>query len=116
MNFSIFPLLLIGAFGAFLIYRNRPRPKIIEPSKLPIPFPSAPTIIVPPSGTKKYNRWIQSSLNQIMETNLAVDGIIGPLTKQVIQAFQELSGLYPIEYGIIGPQTQTAIEQFLEGL
>ena len=106
MNNLFFPLLIIGAFGAYLIYQNKSR---ISPS-IPLTIPPTPL-----PGTRQYNQWIQSSLNQIMETNLIVDGIIGPLTTQVIRTFQELAGLYPVD-GIVGPQTQTAIEQFLEGL
>lgn len=108
---NFIPLLLVGAFGAFLIYQNRPKvrastakvSRVLE--QLPMPLP----------GPRKYNQWVQSSLNKIMESNLTIDGIIGPLTTQVIRDFQELSGLYPID-GIVGSQTQTAIEQFLEGL
>lgn len=116
MNNSIIPLFIIGAFGAFLIYQNRPK---FKNGKFVAPF--LPTLapakagIIPIPGTKQYNQWVQSSLNKIMESNLTIDGIIGPLTKRVIRNFQELAGLYPTD-GIVGPQTQTAIEQFLEGL
>jgi len=115
VNNSIIPLLIIGAFGAFLIYQNRPR---FKNGKFVAPF--LPTLapakagVIPSPGTREYNQWVQSSLNKIMETNLVIDGSIGPLTKKVIWDFQKLAGLYPID-GIIGPQTQTAIEQFLEG-
>lgn len=113
---SIIPLLIIGAFGAYLIYQNRPRFKngqFIAPF-LPSEAFNRPSLI-PTPGTRRYNEWIQASLNQIMESNLIADGIIGPQTKLVIRKFQALAGLYPTD-GIVGPQTQTAIEQFLEGL
>ena len=71
-------------------------------------------IRIPPSGTKDYNQWVQHSLNQIMGTNLFVDGIIGPATKQVTQEFQESIGLSPD--GFVGPQTQDGIVQFLVAL
>ena len=115
MNNSIIPLLIIGAFGAFLIYRNRPR---FKNGKFVAPF--LPTLapakagIIPSLGTREYNQWVQRSLNKIMETNLVIDGIIGPRTKKTIEGFQVIAGLYPID-GIISPQIQTAIEQFLEG-
>lgn len=54
-----------------------------------------------------YVRWIQSSLNKILGTRLAVDGIIGPQTRSAVRSFQSLKGL--LVDGIVGPQTEKAL-------
>ena len=109
-NKMLLPLMILGGF---MVYQILSKPKITT-SALPSATPKRPVIRIPPSGTKDYNKWVQHSLNQIMSTNLYIDGIIGPATKQVMQEFQESIGLSPD--GLIGPQTQDAIVQFLVGL
>jgi peptidoglycan hydrolase-like protein with peptidoglycan-binding domain len=54
-----------------------------------------------------YIRWVQSSLNQIMNAKLAVDGISGPLTRAAIRSFQSSHGL--TADGIVGPITEAAM-------
>ena len=53
--------------------------------------------------------WIQSSLNQVMGSGLAVDGVIGPATRAAIAAFQRREGL-GID-GIAGPITKAALQR-----
>lgn len=55
--------------------------------------------------------WVQRSLNQIMGAGLAVDGIVGPLTRAAIIAFQRSEGL--AADGIAGPITTAALQRRL---
>ena len=57
----------------------------------------------------EYVRWIQSSLNKIMRLRLAVDGIIGPMTRSAIRSFQRQYGL--TVDGIVGPITEAKLIQ-----
>lgn len=54
-----------------------------------------------------YVRWVQRSLNKIMGSGLAVDGISGPLTRAAIRAFQQSRKL--AVDGIVGPITEAAL-------
>lgn len=54
-----------------------------------------------------YTRWVQQSLNQIMNAGLAVDGISGPLTRAAIRSFQQSRKL--AVDGIVGPITEAAL-------
>jgi peptidoglycan hydrolase-like protein with peptidoglycan-binding domain len=58
-------------------------------------------------------RWAQQSLNQILKLGLAVDGIMGPLTRSAVRSFQQKYGL--IVDGIIGPLTEAALRLALTG-
>lgn len=58
-------------------------------------------------STTAYIRWVQQALNQIMGLRLAVDGIVGPLTRSAIRSFQQKYGL--LVDGIVGPQTESAL-------
>jgi peptidoglycan hydrolase-like protein with peptidoglycan-binding domain len=55
----------------------------------------------------EYIRWVQASLNRIMGSTLALDGAIGPRTRNVLRAFQGRHGL-PAD-GIAGPRTEAAL-------
>ena len=57
--------------------------------------------------TPEYARWIQSSLNQVANAGLAVDGIVGPRTRAATVAFQRQKGL--VADGIVGPITERAL-------
>src|SRR5262245_34584491 len=57
--------------------------------------------------TAEYNRWVQSSLNQILGTRLAVDAQIGQQTRSAIRSFQQRAGL--AADGKVGPQTEKAL-------
>lgn len=58
-------------------------------------------------SSSDYVRWIQSSLNNILGLNSAVDGIIGPQTRSAIRSFQQKNGL--VVDGIVGPKTEAAL-------
>jgi hypothetical protein len=55
----------------------------------------------------EYNCWIQRSLNQVLGTQLVVDGIIGPKSISAIRQFQQQRGL--VVNGIVGLQTEGAL-------
>lgn len=73
----------------------------------------APAADAPPDEEVSYTsrdtiRWVQSSLNRILRTNLAVDGISGPATRSALIAFQRSRGL--TADGIPGPRTAAALQ------
>jgi penicillin-insensitive murein endopeptidase/putative peptidoglycan binding protein len=58
-------------------------------------------------GSQEYVRWAQRSLNKILGLNLAVDGKIGPKTRNATRMFQLSRGL-TID-GKFGPKTEAAM-------
>lgn len=58
-------------------------------------------------GNREYVRWVQQSLNKILNLNLAVDGVAGPQTRSAIRSFQRRAEL--LVDGIVGPQTEAAL-------
>jgi peptidoglycan hydrolase-like protein with peptidoglycan-binding domain len=66
-------------------------------------------IFAPPPVAQgsEYMRWVQHTLNQVMDAQLPVNGIVGPKTRSAIRAFQQRQGLP--ETGIVGPQTEKAL-------
>jgi outer membrane protein OmpA-like peptidoglycan-associated protein len=58
-------------------------------------------------------RWVQASLNQLLGTRLAVDGVAGPKTRAAVRSFQQTKGLQAD--GIAGPVTDAAIKAALAG-
>jgi peptidoglycan hydrolase-like protein with peptidoglycan-binding domain len=60
----------------------------------------------PPAGDE-YVRWVQNTLNQVLDLRLPVDGVMGPATRSAIRSFQERQGL-PVD-GIVGPDTERAL-------
>lgn len=54
-----------------------------------------------------YVRWIQQSLNKIMGLRLAVDGIMGPMSRSAVRSFQSRYRL--AVDGIVDPQTERAL-------
>jgi outer membrane protein OmpA-like peptidoglycan-associated protein len=56
-------------------------------------------------------RWVQTSLNQLLGTRLAVDGIAGAQTRAAVRSFQQKQGLQVD--GIAGPATDAAIKAAL---
>lgn len=55
----------------------------------------------------EYVRWVQSTLNWVMNLRLPVDGIMGPETRSAIRGFQRREEL-PVD-GIAGPETKQAL-------
>jgi peptidoglycan hydrolase-like protein with peptidoglycan-binding domain len=66
-----------------------------------------PTVMEPPAEGSEYVRWVQSTLNQVMNLRLPVDSIMGPETRSAIRSFQKKNGLFPD--GIVGPPTEAAL-------
>lgn len=56
--------------------------------------------------SSEYSIWIQQSLNKVAGLRLAVDGVIGPKTRNAIRLFQRQQGL-PAD-GVVGPKTELA--------
>jgi peptidoglycan hydrolase-like protein with peptidoglycan-binding domain len=55
----------------------------------------------------EYVRWVQTSLNRIINSQLVVDGIQGPKTTAAVKSFQKHAGL--VVDGIVGPKTEAAL-------
>ena len=61
----------------------------------------------PNRTTRAYGMWLQHSLNQVLGTELALDGVIGPRTRSALRAFQQRAGINVD--GVPGPQTERAL-------
>jgi hypothetical protein len=57
--------------------------------------------------------WLQSSLNRVTGSGLAVDGVLGPQTRAATMAFQSSEGL--TADGIAGPMTVDALRRRMSG-
>jgi N-acetylmuramoyl-L-alanine amidase/Putative peptidoglycan binding domain len=66
-----------------------------------------PVLCTCPTPGTEYARWVQSSLNQVMGLNLAVNGVMNADTRSALRQFQQQRGL-PVD-GIAGPETKTAL-------
>src|SRR5215210_7747433 len=55
----------------------------------------------------QYVKWVQQSLNKILNLALAVDGVSGPLTRSAVRSFQQRAQL--VTDGIVGPKTEAAL-------
>ncbi|MFQ5435318.1 MAG: peptidoglycan-binding protein, partial [Anaerolineae bacterium] len=54
-----------------------------------MPQPAEP----PLEQGSEFIRWIQSTLNLVLQLNLPVDGMMSPETRSAIRTFQERQGL-----------------------
>lgn len=95
-------LLVIFGLGGYLLYSRSSGTAVPSLPTSGVRTTTTPARMVTPQGTE-YNRWVQTSLNKLMGCGLAVDGIVGPLTKACLIRFQEMWGL--VERGTIGPET-----------
>jgi hypothetical protein len=56
-------------------------------------------------------KWLQASLNKLLQAHLVVDGVYGPQTKQAVIKFQQKHGLQAD--GVAGPITKGKIKELL---
>ena len=63
--------------------------------------------VAPDRRSPDYIRWVQRSLNRLIGSRLAVDGVIGRQTRDAVRAFQGRRGL-PAD-GVVGPATERAL-------
>lgn len=61
----------------------------------------------PGSQGSEYVRWLQTILNQVLNLQLPVDGLLDVQTRGAIRSFQEKNGL--LRDGIVGPPTEAAL-------
>ena len=64
-------------------------------------------------NSREYALWVQQSLNKILGLRLAVDGIIGTLTRSAIRSFQQQQVL--TADGIVGPITESTLTKLGAG-
>lgn len=81
----------------------------IDSDELMIPDSGLEFEISPDRRSRTYVKWVQRSLNSIMGAKLSVDGILGPMTRGSVKAFQRMAGL-SVD-GIVGPNTERALIQ-----
>lgn len=74
-----------------------------------MPQPAEP----PLEQGSEFIRWIQSTLNLVLQLNLPVDGMMSPETRSAIRTFQERQGL--VVDGIVGPGTKDALTAARQG-
>jgi len=58
-------------------------------------------------NSPEFVKGVQDSLNKVMGLRLAVDGVMGPMTRSAIRSFQQKKGL--VADGIVGPKTEAAL-------
>lgn len=94
-----------------LISAPRPRPRPVPPRrpKFPRPVIGRRTYLYAPDSPaeSEYVRWVQSMLNQALNLQLPVDGIMSVETRSAIRSLQEKNSL-PVT-GIVGPDTERAL-------
>lgn len=90
----------------------RPRPRPVPPRhpKFPRPVIGRRTYLYAPESPaeSEYVRWVQTRLNQALNLQLPVDGVMSVETRSAIRSFQEKNSL-PVT-GIVGPDTERALQ------
>lgn len=71
-----------------------------------------PGLVEGPAEGQEYTRWVQDSLNRILDLRLPVDGVMGPETRSAVRRFQARERL-PVT-GIVGPDTERALSAALQ--
>ncbi len=74
---------------------------------LPAPVATAELAEAVERNSRDYTRWYQGALNGLEAAGLAVDGIVGPLTKAAVRRYQARKHL--AVDGIVGPDTERAL-------
>jgi hypothetical protein len=97
--------------------RPQPRPRPIPPRvntphrpKIPRPIVGRRTYLYAPESpaASEYVRWVQTMLNQALNLQLPVDGVMRVQTRSAIRGFQQKNGLSVT--GIVGPDTERALQ------
>jgi len=83
----------------------QPRPEPVD--REPPDVPPSQALPEPFAEGSEYVRWVQDSLNRILQLRIPVDGIMGLETRSAIRSFQTKKGLQ--QSGIIGPDTKQAL-------
>lgn len=93
---------------------RRPRPR---PHPYPYPYPvGGPWPVgvgVGPSSGAEYTRWLQASLNQVMNLQLSLDGVMSQQVRDAVRDFQRSRQL-PAD-GFVGPDTERALVEARRG-
>lgn len=100
-----------GGWGRRGPPRRPRRPRHPWPRRTRWPLPLRTLVLDRPATDEdegsEYVRWVQTTLNQILDEQLAVDGVMNPETRRALRAFQRRQGLPPD--GIVGPETKRAL-------
>lgn len=65
-----------------------------------------------PEGSE-YIRWVQTAINQTLNLQLPVDGVLNVQTRSAVRSFQKKNGLPAT--GIVGPDTEKALMEAMKG-
>jgi murein DD-endopeptidase MepM/ murein hydrolase activator NlpD len=91
---------------------NAPRPQPVPPRKPRYPrrIIGRRTYLYAPESpaATEYVRWVQTMLNQALNLQLPVDGVMTVQTRSAIRSFQEKNSL-PVT-GIVGPDTERVLQ------
>lgn len=74
---------------------------------------SGPALGAGVSDGGERSRWVQDCLNQVMQTNLPVTGVMDAATRSAVRSFQQRENLRPT--GIVGPDTEEALKRACGG-
>ena len=96
-------------FNAPRVGAPRPRPVPPRKPRYPRPIIGRRTYLYAPESpaASEYVRWVQTMLNQALNLQLPVDGVLTVQTRSAIRRFQEKNSL-PVT-GIVGPDTERAL-------
>ena len=92
--------------------RPRPRPRPF-PYPYPVREPWAVNVAGPGPSASEYARWVQASLNQVMNLQLPVDGVMSQQVRDAVRDFQRSRQL-PAD-GFVGPDTERALIEARRG-
>lgn len=95
--------LLIGLAGYAILNKKTAGAAVPLTSQQIATAKILPSSVNAAAGSNGYVAWVQQSLNSLIGSGLAVDGIMGPSTRAAVMQFQGIWGLP--QDGIVGPET-----------
>jgi outer membrane protein OmpA-like peptidoglycan-associated protein len=103
------PRPIVPRVNAARIAAPRPRPILPRRPGFPRPIAGRRIYLYAPDSpaASEYVRWVQTMLNQVLNLQLPVDGVMSTQTRSAIRSFQEKNGLTVT--GIVGPDTERAL-------